>query len=72
MSALHAFTVLFKRGQSSALGLALKLCGGWAAVVIIVVIGPTAVQSKAHGPFYGVTGVWCWCAPHFPDPRYLS
>ncbi|KAJ7655328.1 hypothetical protein B0H17DRAFT_1163434 [Mycena rosella] len=69
--ALHLFNLLFLRLQSTKFGFWCTIAGGWAVVVLIVVIGPAAIQTPAKGPYYGVSGAWCWITSNYPRERIL-
>ncbi|KAF8513350.1 hypothetical protein BU17DRAFT_6728, partial [Hysterangium stoloniferum] len=46
------------------------ILGGWGLVGFIVLLGPTAIQTVAKGPFWGVSGYWCWIAPAYPVEQF--
>ncbi|KAI0315570.1 hypothetical protein OF83DRAFT_1173684 [Amylostereum chailletii] len=66
MLALHAFNLLFLRRPSTKLGNRLTLGIGWAAVALVVVLGPAALQTPAKGPYFGPSGFWCWITHAYP------
>ncbi|TFY74214.1 hypothetical protein EWM64_g9798 [Hericium alpestre] len=39
---------------------------GWFVVIFVVIIGPTAIQNKEHGPYFSVSGYWCWVTEEYP------
>ncbi|KAL6310313.1 hypothetical protein BKA93DRAFT_721467, partial [Sparassis latifolia] len=66
--ALHTFLVVFMRwnlGKRFLLGF---LIGGWSLILFILILGP-ALETKARGPFYGISGLWCWISDDYPWER---
>lgn len=71
MIALHLFNLLFLRWKSTRIGLIITLIGGWACVVVVVSVGPGFIQSAARGPYFGVSGVWCWITDEYPREQFF-
>ncbi|KAJ7484274.1 hypothetical protein FB451DRAFT_1392840 [Mycena latifolia] len=67
--ALHLFNLLFLRLRTPDVGFWCTIAGGWAAVVFIVVIGPIAIQTPAKGPYFGISGAWCWITSNYPKEQ---
>ncbi|KAK6997374.1 hypothetical protein R3P38DRAFT_3286711 [Favolaschia claudopus] len=44
---------------------------GWISVALIVGIGPAALQTRSKGPYFGVTGAWCWITSNYPQEQIL-
>lgn len=38
-------------------------------VVMLVCLGPTVLDSKTRGPFYGISGYWCWITDEYKSER---
>ncbi|RDX54648.1 hypothetical protein OH76DRAFT_985365 [Lentinus brumalis] len=69
---LHVFMLLFvRRVTLSALHSWLLLGAGWFLVALVVVIGPTAIQTADRGPYFGPTGYWCWITQNYPHEQFL-
>jgi hypothetical protein len=66
--ALHLFNLLFLRMKSTNVGFWYTIAGGWSFVVLIVVIGPTAIQTSAKGPYFGISGAWYVATCLVPKP----
>ncbi|KAJ7096100.1 hypothetical protein C8R44DRAFT_989402 [Mycena epipterygia] len=64
--ALHLFNLLFLRLQSTNTGFWCTIVGGWSLVIFVVIIGPTAIQKPEHGPYFGISGAWCWITSEYP------
>ncbi|KAJ7199152.1 hypothetical protein GGX14DRAFT_373230, partial [Mycena pura] len=62
---VHLFNLLFLRTRSTKLGFWSTIVGGWGVVVFIVVIGPTAIQTPQRGPYFGISGAWCWITSQY-------
>ncbi|EJD37502.1 hypothetical protein AURDEDRAFT_129392 [Auricularia subglabra TFB-10046 SS5] len=58
--ALHTFFVLFvgRRPWEPALYITLILV--WPLIGFIVVLGPGIIEDTARGPYFGISGIWCW------------
>ncbi|KAK7057447.1 Git3 domain-containing protein [Favolaschia claudopus] len=67
--ALHTFFLLFLELKSSRFVLVTTLVAGWAGIAAIVFIGPAGLNASRHGPFYGISGYWCWISPHYANSR---
>ncbi|KAJ7742176.1 hypothetical protein DFH07DRAFT_836951 [Mycena maculata] len=64
--ALHLFNLLFLRLKSTRTGFWCTIVGGWGVVIFIVLIGPTVIQRPEKGPYFGISGAWCWITSHYP------
>ncbi|CAL1708224.1 unnamed protein product [Somion occarium] len=67
--ALHTFWILFLRLETRRYILIFTLVGGWSAVGTIVIAGPAALNTTHNGPFFGISGYWCWISEHYYVPR---
>ncbi|KAJ7647564.1 hypothetical protein FB45DRAFT_893781 [Roridomyces roridus] len=61
--AIHTFCLLFLELKPGKFALYGTLISGWFGIATIVIAGPAATNVKLRGPFYGVSGYWCWIAP---------
>lgn len=68
--AVHTFNVLFLRWHIANYVCYGTLVGVWAFLGFIVILGPAVVESPARGPFYGISGYWCWITQSYPVERY--
>ncbi|KAA1473670.1 hypothetical protein DENSPDRAFT_741383, partial [Dentipellis sp. KUC8613] len=66
MLAVHAFNLIFLRVDVSTLAKWITIVVGWLAVVLVVIIGPLAIENKARGPYFGISGYWCWITDEYP------
>lgn len=64
--AIHTFCVLFLRWQTRPYVLWLTLLSAWSAIAAIVLAGPTLVDTTKTGPFFGISGYWCWITSAYP------
>ncbi|KAK7038876.1 hypothetical protein VNI00_010508 [Paramarasmius palmivorus] len=69
MISLHLFNILFMRSSVTRVGLWLTLLGGWLCVAVIVFIGPAAVENPEKGPYFGISGRWCWITNEYPEEQ---
>ncbi|KAI0344550.1 hypothetical protein BDW22DRAFT_1482756 [Trametopsis cervina] len=68
--AWHTFWVLFLRFQSRRSVMIALLVALWAAIGTLVIAGPAALDTKKNGPFYAITGYWCWISEEYSISRY--
>ena len=68
--AVHTFDVLFLRWHIADYICYGTLVGVWAFLGFIVILGPAVVESRERGPFYGISGYWCWITAAYPTERY--
>ncbi|KAJ7669463.1 hypothetical protein DFH06DRAFT_1181260 [Mycena polygramma] len=64
--ALHLFNLLFLRAKSTTAGFWCTIVTGWSVVALVVIIGPTVIQRRDKGPYFGISGAWCWITSHYP------
>ncbi|KAJ7512348.1 hypothetical protein B0H11DRAFT_1950761 [Mycena galericulata] len=64
--ALHLFNLLFLRLNSNNTAFWVTIGGGWALVVFIVLLGPIVIQTAEKGPYFGISGAWCWITSNYP------
>lgn len=41
----------------------------WSGIIAVVLAGPAALNTTKHGPFFGISGYWCWIAENYPTER---
>lgn len=58
--AVHTFFVLFLRWQIKPYVLWLTLLSAWSGVAAIIIAGPAVLNTVQRGPFFGISGYWCW------------
>ncbi|KZP18679.1 hypothetical protein FIBSPDRAFT_1045985 [Athelia psychrophila] len=69
--AMHTFWLLFLRWNISNRVLRITLILSWSALVGVVVSGPATFDGTSRGPFYGISGYWCWITDAY-DPERLT
>ncbi|KAJ6497820.1 hypothetical protein C8R45DRAFT_984363 [Mycena sanguinolenta] len=67
--ALHTFALLFLELKQSRFTLLTTLVAGWSGIGAIVIAGQAALNTSEKGPFYGISGYWCWISPQYPTSR---
>ncbi|KAF8070358.1 hypothetical protein FPV67DRAFT_1668221 [Lyophyllum atratum] len=67
--AVHTFCLLFLELKTRAFVLWITLLGGWSAIAALVILGPATLNTERRGPFFGVSGYWCWISPNYPTQR---
>ncbi|EPQ57650.1 hypothetical protein GLOTRDRAFT_137912 [Gloeophyllum trabeum ATCC 11539] len=68
--AVHTFNVLFLRLEVPRVALYVTIVGGWSTVAALVIAGP-ATSSNQDGPFYGISGYWCWITDLYATKRFV-
>jgi len=63
--AVHTFFILFLRWQIRSYVLWLTLLSAWAAIGAIILSGPELLNTNVRGPFFGISGYWCWITPPY-------
>ncbi|CCM01162.1 uncharacterized protein FIBRA_03210 [Fibroporia radiculosa] len=66
--ALHTFLVVFLRWNMPKWGFYGMFAFGWGMVLLMVTIG-NAGYKKELGPFYGISGYWCWISNNYGAER---
>ncbi|KAJ7128947.1 hypothetical protein C8R43DRAFT_896957 [Mycena crocata] len=67
--AIHTFTLLFLELKPGRFVLLTTLIAGWSGIATIVIAGPAALDTTHRGPFYGISGYWCWISPQYNASR---
>ncbi|KAI9064117.1 hypothetical protein FKP32DRAFT_1591529 [Trametes sanguinea] len=67
--AMNTFWILFLRWKLRRFVLIGALTAGWSAIGAIVSAGPAAIQRVERGPFYAISGYWCWIQDEYPSER---
>ncbi|KAI0093426.1 hypothetical protein BDY19DRAFT_425166 [Irpex rosettiformis] len=67
--ALHTFWVLFLRIQTRKLVMIASLVAVWAGIATLVISGPAALPTKRDGPFFAISGYWCWISDQYTVSR---
>jgi hypothetical protein len=45
---------------------------GWALIFALPIIGPYVIEkAETSGPFYDVSGAWCWIGNGYQLERFL-
>jgi len=68
--AIHTFFLLVLEVKLRTFILWTTLFGGWSAIFAIVISGPALRQSAEKGPFYAISGYWCWISPNYQSDRF--
>ncbi|KAI5115473.1 hypothetical protein M0805_003493 [Coniferiporia weirii] len=58
--AAHTFNVLFLNNNTRRSVMYIVLFGGWCFIGIVVGIGPSFLATRDRGPFFSISGYWCW------------
>jgi len=69
--AFHLFHILFLRNRASEKLFIATLIIAWAFVLFVILLGRYAIQSAERGPYYGISGSWCWITANYGPERVL-
>ncbi|KAH9963805.1 hypothetical protein BC827DRAFT_1266148 [Russula dissimulans] len=69
--ATRTFYVLVLRFDDKHYMTWLVLVAQWSFVGALVIAGPATARTDKHGPFYGISGEWCWIAPNYVTQRIV-
>ncbi|KAF5370278.1 hypothetical protein D9758_006923 [Tetrapyrgos nigripes] len=69
MISLHLFNLLFRRGNCTKTGFWLTMVLGWFFIVGVVLLGPAFLETPEKGPYFGISGPWCWITMNYPKER---
>jgi hypothetical protein len=67
--AVHTFCLLVLKVKPNRFTLFATLIAGWSGICAIVISGPTMLDTVDRGPFFGISGYWCWISEGFSVPR---
>ncbi|KAI0641914.1 hypothetical protein C8Q79DRAFT_1113248 [Trametes meyenii] len=67
--AVNTFWILFLRWRLRRAIMVCAFLGGWSTISTIVTIGPGSIQQVERGPFYAISGYWCWIQDEYPTER---
>ncbi|KAJ6499676.1 hypothetical protein C8R47DRAFT_1111335 [Mycena vitilis] len=69
----HLFNLLFLRYKTPKMISWGVIVFGWSFVFTIVFLGPVAIETVNRGPYFGVSGLWCWItASYHTEQIYLE
>ncbi|KAF5390129.1 hypothetical protein D9757_003834 [Collybiopsis confluens] len=66
---IHLFNLLFMRSASTRVVFWATIVLGWSIIGIVVVLGPAALQTGNKGPYFGISGPWCWITNGYPKEQ---
>jgi hypothetical protein len=68
--AIHTFFLLFYHAHIPNWVCYVTLVCGWCLYGFVLSIGPGLVATKEKGPFYGISGLWCWMTEGYLTEKY--
>jgi len=66
---IHTFCLLFLQWRVRRFVLWATLVAGWSGIASVVIAGPATLDTAKNGPFFSISGYWCWISPHYPTER---
>ncbi|KAF8490905.1 hypothetical protein JB92DRAFT_3007583 [Gautieria morchelliformis] len=69
--AFHTFWLLFLIKQPHRWTLPIVLVTGWSIVIFLPILGPTIIETPKRGPFYSLSGAWCWIGNGYGAERVI-
>ncbi|KAJ3761828.1 hypothetical protein EV360DRAFT_37049 [Lentinula raphanica] len=67
--AVHTFYLLVLERRTNQFTLVATLIAGWSGIFAIVISGPAVLDTVDRGPFFGISGYWCWISDGYDVPR---
>jgi len=67
--AFHTFFLLFFGVTIPRWAALTAVVSANAIIILLVCLGPTVLDSKTRGPFYGISGYWCWITDEYKTER---
>ncbi|KAJ3749257.1 hypothetical protein DFH05DRAFT_1389707 [Lentinula detonsa] len=67
--AVHTFYLLVLERRPNRFTLFATLIAGWSGIFAIVISGPALLDTVDRGPFFGISGYWCWISDGYEVPR---
>ncbi|KAJ7723420.1 hypothetical protein B0H16DRAFT_341916 [Mycena metata] len=61
----HLFNLLFLRYETPKYISWSVVAFGWSFVFSMVFLGPVAIENPKLGPFFGISGEWCWITSQY-------
>lgn len=68
---IFLFRLLFLVHKPNPLIAPIVLIVGWTILIVLPIIGPTVIETKEKGPFYGLSGAWCWLSVPYGTERLI-
>lgn len=69
--AVHTWKILFYNCSSSRLNFLLTFYGTWLFIASIPLIGAFVIQSDERGPYFNISGFWCWIGNNYQRERTI-
>jgi hypothetical protein len=66
---IHTFCQIFLQWTIRPYVLWSTLVFVWSSIITILLVGPAALNTENRGPFYGISGFWCWISENYPTER---
>jgi hypothetical protein len=68
---VHTFNVLFLGITVPRYVMYITVMAGWASICTIIFIIPAAIDTVDKGPFFAISGMWCWISPQYSLERIV-
>jgi len=69
--ALHLFNILFLRIRATNIAFLGTVISAWSFILFIVLVGRFAIQKPEKGPYFGISGSWCWITSNYGVERVV-
>lgn len=67
--AIHTFCLIVLSIKLRQFVLWTTMFGGWSAIFAVVIAGPASLETYEKGPFFTISGYWCWISPDYAAER---
>jgi len=69
--ALHLFHILFLRVRATDPVFIGTLISAWSFILFVLLVGRFAIQKPEKGPYFGISGSWCWITSNYGVERIV-
>ncbi|KIJ39908.1 hypothetical protein M422DRAFT_210174 [Sphaerobolus stellatus SS14] len=67
----HTFWLLFLVRKPHRMAAPIVISIGWIMLIVLPILGPRVIETPKKGPFYGLSGAWCWIGHSYSTARLL-
>ncbi|KAL5528637.1 hypothetical protein ACEPAF_7773 [Sanghuangporus sanghuang] len=69
--AVHTFNVLVCGIHARRILMFVLLVAVWSFIAALVAMGPFILQNKSKGPYFNISGYWCWISEKYETEQFV-